>query len=102
MATMIVEEAGREGVRALVVGDMLYTASNAKISLVCSFEARWWGALTKKNTCYTHANVKLIHPITRAQSTFVKFYRIELNIPRESYNSQCRLNISPVTIPLIP
>jgi hypothetical protein len=41
MASMIVEEASREGVRVLVIGDILYTASSGKTSSVCSVEAKW-------------------------------------------------------------
>jgi hypothetical protein len=40
MASMIVEEACREGVRMLVVGDILYTASSGKRSSVCNFEVK--------------------------------------------------------------
>jgi hypothetical protein len=49
-ASMIVEEVSREGMRVLVVGDILYTASGGKTSLVCSVEARWRGTLTKKSS----------------------------------------------------
>jgi hypothetical protein len=40
MASMIVEEASSQGVRVLVVGDILYTASSRETSSVCSVEAK--------------------------------------------------------------